>query len=72
VRLAPRAELAAEPAGDLVQAGPLLVRDGRSVIDADDREGFAAGAEQFDSDITAARHPRCALGPRAGRGTPTR
>jgi hypothetical protein len=62
VRLAPRAELAAEPAGDLVQAGPLLVRDGRSVIDGDDREGFSAGAAQFDSDITAARHPRCALG----------
>jgi exopolysaccharide biosynthesis protein len=62
VRLAPRSELAAEPAGDLVQAGPLLVRDGRCMIDGDDREGFSAGAAQFDSDITAARHPRCALG----------
>jgi hypothetical protein len=62
VRMAPRAELAAEPGGDLLQAGPLLVRDGRSVIDGDDREGFSAGAAQFDSDITAERHPRCALG----------
>jgi hypothetical protein len=62
VRMAPRDELAADPAGDLLQAGPLLVRDGRSVIDGDDREGFSAGAAQFDSDITAARHPRCALG----------
>jgi hypothetical protein len=62
VRMAPRAELARELAGDLVQAGPLLVRNGRSVIDGDDREGFSAGAAQFDSDITAARHPRCALG----------
>ncbi len=62
VRMAARAELAAEPGGDLVQAGPLLVRDGASAIDGDDREGFSAGAAQFDSDITAARHPRCALG----------
>jgi hypothetical protein len=60
VRLAPRAELPAEPSGNLVQAGPLLVRDGQVV--EGDREGFSAGSGQFDSDITAARHPRCALG----------
>ena len=62
VRLGPRGELGAELAGDLVLAGPLLVRDGRSVIDGEDREGFSAGASQFDSDITAERHPRCAFG----------
>ena len=62
VRLAPRGEIADEPPGDLVQAGPLLVRDGRSVIDGDDREGFSGGAAQFDSDITVGRYPRCALG----------
>ena len=62
VRLAARGELGPEPAGDLVQAGPLLVRHGRSVIDGDDREGFSAGADQFDSDITVGRYPRCALG----------
>ena len=62
VWLGPRGEVAAEPAGDLVLAGPLLVRDGESVIDGEDREGFSAGAAQFDSDITAERHPRCALG----------
>ena len=62
VRLAPRGQLADEPAGDLVQAGPMLVRDGRSVIDGDDREGFSGGAAQFDSDITVGRYPRCALG----------
>jgi Phosphodiester glycosidase len=62
VRVAPREELAAEPPGDLVQAGPLLVRDGRVVVEDDDREGFSAGSGQFDSDITVGRHPRCALG----------
>jgi hypothetical protein len=62
VTLAPRREIAAAPAGDLVQAGPRLVADGRVVVSGDDREGFSAGAGQFDSDITAERHPRCALG----------
>jgi hypothetical protein len=62
VRLAPRGELAGDPPGDLVQAGPLLVRDGRSVVGGADAEGFSAGAAQFDSDITAGRYPRCALG----------
>jgi hypothetical protein len=62
VRLAPRDALPAEPPGDLVQAGPLLVHDGRVVVEDGDREGFAAGAAQFDSDITAGRYPRCALG----------
>jgi hypothetical protein len=62
VILAPREEIAAAPAGDLVQAGPRLVADGRVVVDDDDREGFSAGAWQFDSDITAERHPRCAFG----------
>jgi exopolysaccharide biosynthesis protein len=40
----------------------MLVAGGRSLIDGEDREGFSAGAAQFDSDITAERHPRCALG----------
>jgi hypothetical protein len=60
VRLAARQELGADPPGDLVQAGPLLLRDGEVL--AGDPEGFSAGAGQFDSDITAERHPRCALG----------
>jgi hypothetical protein len=62
VRLAARAALPTNPLGDLLHAGPLLVRDGRSVIDGTDPEGFSAGAAQFDSDITAGRHPRAALG----------
>jgi hypothetical protein len=62
VRIARRRELAVDPSGDLLQAGPLLVSGGRSLIDGEDREGFTAGAGQFDSDITVGRHPRCALG----------
>ena len=50
------------PDGDLVQAGPLLVSGGCSVIDDEDREGFSVGSAQFDSDITRGRYPRCALG----------
>ena len=63
VRLLERAAAPAQPSGDLVQAGPLLVAEGAIVFDADeDREGFSAGAGQFDSDITDGRYPRAALG----------
>jgi phosphodiester glycosidase len=62
VRIAAREELEDDPAGDLLQAGPMLVSGGRSMVDGHDREGFSAGSEQFDSDITVERHPRCALG----------
>jgi exopolysaccharide biosynthesis protein len=61
VRLARRDALPDDPPGDLVQAGPLLVHEGRTVVD-DDTEGFSAGSGQFDSDITVGRYPRCALG----------
>jgi hypothetical protein len=60
VEIARRAEFGAEPLGDLLQAGPLLVRGGAPVLG--DAEGFSAGADQFDSDITAGRHPRAAVG----------
>ena len=63
VRLVERAAAPAQPTGDLVQAGPLLVGEGAIVFDADgDREGFSAAAGQFDSDITDGRYPRAALG----------
>jgi Phosphodiester glycosidase len=63
VRLIERRAAPATPTGDLVQAGPMLVADGEIVFDAGvDREGFSAGAGQFDSDITAGRYPRAALG----------
>src|SRR5438270_3134753 len=51
--IAPRHALPRRPRGDLLQAGPMLVAGGRSLIDRPDPEGFAAGAHQFDSDITA-------------------
>ena len=67
-RIAGRDELAAEPRGDLLQAGPLLVRGGAPVFRrAEDREGFSAGEAQFDSDITDGRYPRAALGLAPGR-----
>ncbi len=61
-RIAHRTELPRHPAGDLLQAGPLLVEGGRRVVeDGRDPEGFSDGARQFDSDITAGRYPRAAL-----------
>ncbi|HET9676959.1 MAG TPA: phosphodiester glycosidase family protein [Solirubrobacterales bacterium] len=63
VRLAARRELGEVPRGDLLHAGPMLVADGGSLLaDGNDAEGFSAGARQFDSDITAGRYPRAALG----------
>ena len=68
VRIAQRDELPAQPRGDLLQAGPLLVRDGAPCFErALDPEGFSAGQAQFDSDITDGRHPRAALGLAPGR-----
>ena len=66
VTIVRRDELPAEPRGDLLQAGPLLVRRGAPCADGDP-EGFSAGAAQFDSDITDGRHPRAALGLTADR-----
>jgi hypothetical protein len=63
VSLVPRGAAPERPRGDLVHAGPLLVRGGAVVFDREsDDEGFSAGAGQFDSDITDGRHPRAALG----------
>jgi hypothetical protein len=61
-RIARRDALPAEPRGDLLQAGPLLVHEGEIVVhDGNDTEGFSAGSAQFDSDITSGRYPRAAL-----------
>ncbi|HEY3189339.1 MAG TPA: phosphodiester glycosidase family protein [Solirubrobacteraceae bacterium] len=60
--IARRDELPAAPRGDLLQAGPLLVRGGvPAVEDGVDHEGFSAASGQFDSDITAGRYPRSAI-----------
>jgi Phosphodiester glycosidase len=68
IRIAQRDQLAGALAGDLLQAGPLLVAGGRpAFVDGHDREGFSAGAQQFDSDITAGRYPRAALAIAGGR-----
>jgi hypothetical protein len=70
VRVARRPQLPRTPGpgGDLLQAGPLLVEHGRNVVAGSaDPEGFSAGARQFDSDITAGRYPRAALGVGEGR-----
>ncbi|WP_445149778.1 phosphodiester glycosidase family protein [Baekduia sp. Peel2402] len=63
IALGPRAAFGDDPPGDLLQAGPLLIKNGKTVYkDAADPEGFSATVTQFDSDITAGRHPRAALG----------
>lgn len=68
VRIVRRDELPAAVGGELLQAGPLLIRGGELAChDGEDAEGFSAGARQFDSDITAGRHPRAALGVAEGR-----
>jgi hypothetical protein len=61
VWIARRNRLDPAPSGDLLQAGPMLVAEGRSLIDGSDGEGFSAGSRQFDSDITVGRYPRAAL-----------
>lgn len=67
-RIARRDALAAQPRGDLLQAGPLLVADGEIAYDpAEDAEGFRAAAHQFDPDPSDGRHPRAALGIADGR-----
>lgn len=60
-RVLARDELPQAPAGDLLQAGPVLVRGGERVVAELDPEGFSAAADQFDSDITLGRYPRAAL-----------
>src|SRR3954471_8068430 len=63
VRIARRAALPGHPEGDLLQAGPLLVEDGRDVFDPGaDAEAFSAAPAPLASAITAGRHPRAAIG----------
>ena len=58
-----REKIEGPPRGDLLQAGPMLVREGQVAVQPGvDAEGFSAGARQFDSDISEGRYPRAALG----------
>jgi len=62
-RIARRDAIEREPRGDLLQAGPLLVSDGKVAYQPEaDEEGFKAAAHQFDPNPTEGRHPRAALG----------
>ena len=62
VEIEHRDRLPRDPVCDLLQAGPLLVREGRSAIaGVEDPEGFAATADEFDQDLTAGREPRLAV-----------
>jgi exopolysaccharide biosynthesis protein len=62
-RIAARPDLPTHPAGDLLQAGPMLVRAGDRVVrDGRDPEGFQATASQLDGDVTSGRDARAAFG----------
>lgn len=60
VQLAHRHQIPRHPPGDLLQAGPLLVHQGRPNVHGDP-EGFSSAHDQFDTDITRGRYPRSAL-----------
>jgi exopolysaccharide biosynthesis protein len=64
IKIAPRHFLNEKPEGDLLQAGPLLVHHGESLIMPDvDPEGISASSHQFDDDWTGnKRFPRAAIG----------
>lgn len=61
--VAARHHLPKQLKGDMIQAGPHLAKNGVSIIEEGlDPEGFTAGSDQFDSDISDGRYPRTALG----------
>jgi exopolysaccharide biosynthesis protein len=64
IKIAPRYYLHQKPEGDLLQAGPLLVHKGESLIlPGLDPEGISASSHQFDDDWTGDnRFPRAAIG----------
>jgi hypothetical protein len=61
-KLGSRVNFPKRPAGDLLQAGPLLVRSGVSqIVNKIETEGVSISANQFDDDITIGRFPRSAI-----------
>ena len=62
VAIVGRDELGDEPHGDVLQAGPILLRDKAvQVHPGGDPEGFVETRHEFDQDITADREPRSAI-----------
>lgn len=59
--IASRRQLPRTPRGDLLQAGPMLIKHGRAVKTSDP-EGFSSANGQFDTDITSGRYARAAVG----------
>lgn len=53
--------LSNNPAKNLIEAGPLLIKEGEILVNDTDHEGFSAESRFFDSDITAGRYPRTVL-----------
>jgi exopolysaccharide biosynthesis protein len=64
IKIAPRYFLPTQPSGDLLQTGPLLVHQGKSlIIPNKDPEGIAASSDQLDDDWTGdQRYPRGVIG----------
>lgn len=69
VRIAPLGELPTEPSGDLLTAGPMLVREGRSLIGPDYHfEGIPeTWRYELDADWTSIRAQRSAIGTTPGQ-----
>ena len=63
VQMAARKDLPKVPGKDLVQTGPLLVRNGKNLLKKNvSPEGFSQTAHQFTPDPSVGRHPRAAIG----------
>lgn len=63
MKLAGRHHLPLLPPGDLLQAGPLLVHNGKILIKSGhDPEGFSESSQEMDDDWTQGRWPRAAIG----------
>ena len=60
VRIGLRDSLPKDIDGDLLEVGPLLIKDEKLVYKSDG-EGFAAEAEFFDNDVTVGRAQRVAI-----------
>lgn len=55
-----RNEYPSTPA-NLMQAGPVLLKNGRIQVEMKDPEGMSSASRQFDTDITIGRYPRTAI-----------